>query len=132
MKRTNVFVIVLLTLGAMAFIWSRGNTNEKCKTEAKAVAENKIEENAVIIDVRTPPEYEAGHLAEAINIDVKSQEFFNKIGELDKSKQYYVYCKSGIRSSKAQQIMLSRNFKQVCNVDGGILQLQKEGATIVK
>lgn len=132
MKRINVFVIVLLTLATMAFFWSKGKSNDKCKTEAESVAENKIESDAVLIDVRTPAEYKSGHLKDAININVKSQDFFEAIGQLDKSKKYYVYCRSGVRSGKAQQIMLSRNFKNVCNVDGGILKLEKEGAEIVK
>lgn len=132
MKKLNVIVIVLLTLAAVVFFWSNGKSNDNCKTEAKKVAQNKIEKDATLIDVRTPAEYNAGHLPNAINIDVTDRSFSKAIRELDKSKKYYVYCKSGGRSSKAQQIMLSKNFEQVCNIEGGILKLEKEGAEIVK
>jgi rhodanese-related sulfurtransferase len=90
--------------------------------------ENEIKKNpnAVIIDVRTPAEYQSGHIPNALNIDISSAEFPEKIDELDRSKDYYVYCRSGGRSATACQYMVSVGFKNVNNLYGGVLSYEGE------
>lgn len=90
--------------------------------------ENEIKNNpnAVIIDVRTPGEYASGHIPNAINIDIASAEFPDKINALDRNKDYYVYCRSGGRSATACQYMSSVGFKNVYNLYGGILSYDGE------
>jgi rhodanese-related sulfurtransferase len=80
------------------------------------ISENK---NAVILDVRTPGEFQGGKIPKAINMDITSPGFSNKISTLDKSKTYFVYCRSGNRSGKACTILSAKGF-QVVNLDGGI------------
>lgn len=90
--------------------------------------ENKIKKNtnAVIIDVRTSGEFNSGHIPNAINIDISSAEFPEKINALDRNKDYYVYCRSGGRSTTACQYMSSLSFKSVNNLYGGILSYDGE------
>ena len=90
--------------------------------------ENEIKKNpnAVVIDVRTPSEYQAGHIPNALNIDISSTEFPDKINALDRTKDYYVYCRSGGRSSTACQYMVSLGFRSVNNLYGGILSYEGE------
>ena len=79
--------------------------------------------NAVILDVRTDTEIEEGIIPNAINIDIyKGQEFINEIEDLDKSKNYYVYCRSGNRSSQACQIMEQLGFENTFNLEDGMLE----------
>ncbi len=81
------------------------------------------DKNAVIIDVRTEDEFGEGAIPKAINIDIyKGQGFIYKLDELDKSKNYYVYCKSGGRSSQACKIMNQLGFENAFNLLGGIMQ----------
>ena len=69
------------------------------------------DKNAVILDVRTAEECLDGIIPTAINIDIyKGQGFIYQIDELDKSKNYYVYCKAGSRSDQACQIMDEMGF----------------------
>lgn len=75
----------------------------------------------IVIDVRTPEEFEAGHVPGASVVDVKSPDFSQKIGELDKDKEYLVYCRSGNRSAKALKIMQDAGFTNAHNVEGGYL-----------
>ena len=84
--------------------------------------ENALEdENAVFLDVRTPEEFERGIIPNAINIDIyKGQGFIYLLEELDKSKNYYVYCHAGSRSAKACQIMQQMDFKETYNLLGGM------------
>lgn len=74
---------------------------------------------ATIIDVRTPAEYAAGHIAGAQNIDVEAADFGSKIAALDKTAPYLVYCHSGRRSGIAATQMAAAGFTNI--VDGGAM-----------
>jgi len=76
--------------------------------------------NTVILDVRTPEEYQTGHLKGAKLLDISEQSFSSSLDKLDKTKTYYVYCQAGGRSSTAVEIMLEKGFKKVYNLQGGI------------
>lgn len=84
-------------------------------------ARKLIEEaTTTIIDVRTPEEYGEAHLARAINIDISTPDFLEKIESLDKSHPYVVYCATGGRSARAVAEMEQREFTAVYNLMGGI------------
>ena len=83
--------------------------------------------NAVIIDVRTEEECEDGIIPNAINIDIyKGQGFIYQIEDLQKDKNYYVYCKAGARSEQACDIMNQLGIENTYNLLGGIMQWQGE------
>ena len=75
---------------------------------------------AVVIDVRTPQEYAAGHLQGATNIDVQSGSFEQQVSALETGGNYVVYCRSGNRSARAVELMTKLGFQHV--VDAGGLQ----------
>ena len=85
-------------------------------------------ENAVILDVRTEDEYLDGKIPNAINIDIyKGQGFIYEVEEkLDKSKNIFVYCKSGGRSSQACQILNQLGFNNTFNLVGGFSEWEHE------
>jgi rhodanese-related sulfurtransferase len=87
--------------------------------------------NTVIVDVRTPAEYGAGHIAGAINIDVESADFNSQIANLDSTKTYALYCHSGRRSGIAITSMQQAGFKSVYDLNGGIQNWQSSGGTLV-
>ena len=71
-------------------------------TQEDWIAQLEADDNAVILDVRTEDECNEGIIPNAINIDIhKGQDFISEIEKLDKSKNYYIYCRSGARSAKA-------------------------------
>ena len=74
----------------------------------------------VLLDVRTPEEYAEGHIEGAINIDVKSADFEEKIAQLDSKKNYYIYCKSGGRARLATEKMQQKGFKKAHNFSDGM------------
>lgn len=79
------------------------------------------DDNAVILDVRTDHEVADGIIPNAIHLDIyKAQEFMSEIEDLDKSKNYYVYCRSGNRSGQACQIMEGLGFENAYNLQGGM------------
>jgi len=71
-----------------------------------------------VLDVRTPVEFLAGHLAQARNLNVNADDFSQQLAQLDTSKTYVVYCHSGKRSSKAANIMYQKGFHHVVNGGG--------------
>lgn len=76
-------------------------------------------ERGIVIDVRTKGEYDAGHLKLTDDQkDFLSGDFEDNVKFLDKSKTYYLYCRSGNRSGKAAQILAEEGFKKVYNVGG--------------
>ncbi|MGI9546478.1 MAG: rhodanese-like domain-containing protein [Flavobacteriaceae bacterium] len=83
--------------------------------------------NAVILDVRTAEEMEDGYIPNAINIDIYlGQGFLDGLEELDKSKNYYVYCRSGNRSGQACALMNHNGIPNAYNLEGGIIEWEGE------
>lgn len=90
----------------------------------------KEDKNAVIMDVRTQQEVDEGYLPNMIHIDIyKGQEFINEVEKLDKSKHYYIYCRSGKRSSQACTLLDQMGFSETYNLQGGINEYQGEKIT---
>ncbi|HEX6954953.1 MAG TPA: rhodanese-like domain-containing protein [Agromyces sp.] len=65
----------------------------------------ELASDSVVIDVRTPGEYAAGHLDGAVNLDLASGDLASELPALDDGEEYVVYCKSGNRSAQAAQLM---------------------------
>lgn len=85
------------------------------------------DQNAVVLDVRTDDEWEDGIIPNAVLLDIyKGQEFIDGIEALDKSKNYYVYCKAGGRSQQACHIMNQVGIATAYNLIGGIMQWKGE------
>jgi rhodanese-related sulfurtransferase len=76
----------------------------------------------VLIDVRTSEEFSEAHIFGATNIDIYSENFISQIADLDKSKSYAIYCRSGKRSEAVCQIMSDLGFKFTYNLIGGIIK----------
>ena len=91
--------------------------------QEKWVSQLEADTNAVILDVRTEDEWNDGIIPNAINIDIyKGQGFIYEVDQLDKSKNYYVYCKAGGRSEQACNIMNQLGFENTYNLLGGMMQ----------
>ncbi|HFA47684.1 MAG TPA: rhodanese-like domain-containing protein [Bacteroidetes bacterium] len=75
---------------------------------------------AVLIDCRKPDELSVGKLKGAINIDYLAYDFWERMEQMDKDKDYFVYCRSERRSIRTCTLMKNGGFKNVYNLDGGI------------
>lgn len=85
------------------------------------------DEQAVILDVRTPEEVEEGYIPGAIHLDIyRGQEFLDELEKLDKDKNYYVYCRSGNRSGQACALMQNAGFQKCYNLTGGFMEWEGE------
>ncbi|MFT5217714.1 MAG: rhodanese-related sulfurtransferase [Glaciecola sp.] len=94
------------------------------KEEWKELIQN--DDSAVVMDVRTPAECSEGMQKNAIQLDLmNASAFMEGVEKLDKSKTYYVYCRSGGRSGQACQIMDSKGIKSY-NLMGGMMSWDGE------
>lgn len=96
------------------------------------VADNAASGDFVILDIRTPEEFNAGHIAESMNIDFYESNFADQLDQLDKDKTYLVYCNSGNRSGTAIGTMRGLGFIDVYDLDGGIQAWYSSGFSITQ
>ena len=98
----------------------------KVEVIEKAKYKEYIARGQTLVDVRTPEEFEAGHIDGAQNINVKSDAFVREIEKLSKSDTLLVYCRSGKRSLYAAQVMVSFGFEKIYDLEGGFLNWKQE------
>lgn len=101
--------------------------------ETKNLAEtNKSNSDFVILDVRTKDEFDAGHIENAINLDVMLPDFTDKLNAFNKNKVYLVHCQRGARSARAVEIMKSLGFENIYNMEQGFGEWESKGYPISK
>ena len=97
-------------------------TNTIVNLDSESFSEKfRNDSNAILLDIRTLQEFDSGHIPESKLIDIYLPTFPDKISELDKEKNYYLYCRSGNRSYHAGVFMIQQGFKTVFNLANGIL-----------
>ena len=99
--------------------------------DADAFADLAAGEGVVVLDVRTPEEFAAGHLDGAVNADVSAADFASQVAELDPDATYAVYCRSGNRSRTAMQVMQDAGIDGVADLAGGIDAWTQSGGAVV-
>ena len=116
-----------LILGSFVLLFFLGCTTIK----EKPITELKEEEleNVVLVDVRTPKEFNEGHLENALNIDWMGENFIEEFEKgIDKNKTIYLYCRSGRRSADATKYLDSLGYKDVYNLTGGYIAWVEKNA----
>jgi thioredoxin 1 len=122
MKKYIVFCLATFTILLNSCTNSQSQ-NTKTNLPASEFSEKiKAMPAAPIIDVRTPEEFSKGHLPNSKNIDWQGNDFDKQVASLDKSKPVFVYCLSGGRSSSAASTMRASGFKEVYELEGGIMK----------
>ena len=121
--------LIPLFLSSLASCQQKQTSKENAAQEIQSIHQDlsletflsKLEgdDNAVLIDVRTPQETAEGIIPGASEIDFRASNFSQKISELDKDKAYYLYCRSGARSANAMNMMKEMGFPEVYNLVGG-------------
>lgn len=97
---------------------------------AKQFKEKTHGKEVQLIDIRTPKEYNDGHLLKAKNINFNDGDFLSKMNTLNKENPIYIYCRSGGRSGRAAKKLKEQGFKNIVDLDGGIMSWKSNGFEI--
>ncbi len=107
------------------------SANQAAQVSPAAFADAIKKPGTILVDVRTPAEFRAGHLAAAVNIDVEAADFATRISTLDRSAHYAVYCRAGNRSAVAASQMRSAGITDITDLAGGINRWIADGRPTV-
>lgn len=116
---------------ASADAQSTGGIRVVTPEEGAALAATESDD-VIVLDVRTPEEFDEGHLDGAIMIDFYDDDFADQLAGLDRDATYVLYCRSGNRSGQTTSIMRDLGFTDVADVDGGIIAWQDAGLPIAR
>lgn len=130
MKRYIVAATMVLSLVSCGEAQTKKDSNSSSSVEQisetnyKVVSQTEFKTlikagKGQLLDVRTPSEFNAGHIKTADNIDFTGSDFREKVAKLDREKPVLIYCHSGNRSGKASLILKELGFKEVYDLQGG-------------
>ena len=126
----KVLAIVLVQI--LFLLAACGSSSAKINNlDANGFSSDIKNPSVVVLDVRTAGEFAAGHIENAINIDVESGSFDSEIAKLDKTVEYAVYCHSGRRSGIAADKLAAAGFEKISNLEGGIIAWQSAGYPLI-
>ena len=129
-KALAIAVAVIASVGVLSGC-SGGNEATK-KVQPVEFSKVIAQPGVIILDVRTPEEFFAGHIANAININVADGSFAAQVSKLDKNATVAVYCRSANRSAVATDEMAELGFVDMYDMQGGILDWEAAGGAVVK
>lgn len=128
-KAVALAVAVIASVGLLA---GCSSSNEAIKKVDPVEFSEVVKQPGVItLDVRTPEEFNAGHIANAININLESSDFASEVSKLDVNATIAVYCRSGNRSGVATEQMAELGFVDMYDMQGGILEWEAAGGQVV-
>jgi phage shock protein E len=125
------FLLLLSFLFSLSFFFKDREEKEVFSSPKNFLSFIEKEE-AIIIDIRTQEEYDAGHLENSLHIDFYSENFIEEIKKLDKKKAYALYCRTGNRSNSALLLMKEEGFQKIEHLQGGIVAWENENKKICK
>lgn len=100
--------------------------------KAKIDELNQNDEDFALLDIRTLREYQAGYIEGAEQIDFYGKDFISNLQQMDKSRTYLIYCRSGNRTSQTLQIMQQLGFEHVIDLKNGIISWIDAGFELIE
>lgn len=133
--RRNITTLLILLL--LVLVSCGGNKPTASTKLSPEEFELKLKDitNENLVDVRTPEEYELGHIINALNINIQDTDFEKQISELDREKPIFVHCAAGApggRSDKTCKLLGELGFKEIYELEGGFVGWTNAGKEIDK
>lgn len=130
-RKATFLSIVALATGVLALSGCASISGSVTSMDVQSFSKKTQEAGVITLDVRTRGEFNQGHIAGAINIDVEADTFQNEVSQLDKTKMYAVYCQSGRRSGIATDEMKKLGFEYLFNLSNGVNDWMSQGLGLV-
>lgn len=122
----------VVALALFNFVFVARAADAKNITVDEAAKMLKTDTNVMVLDVRTPKEFEAGHIKGATNINFNDKDFAKRVDALDKSRTYIVHCAAGGRSARACEKINKMDFKSMLHMNQGFNEWKESGKPIEK
>ena len=138
MHKTSLTALLLVTLLSLGQVQAgpEGAAPIIQDIQVNAIENFSAQKSTVVIlDVRTPEEYAAGHIQNALNIDIRNESFAEEVAKLERDKTYIVHCAANVengRTEKSLKIMTELGFSKLRNMAGGIVAWQADGLPTIK
>lgn len=136
-KSLMILAVITVIAVSCAKVFSRQAGNKMALTDYANVGVDEFQSLIAdpvvqLLDVRTRDEYDEGHIAGALLVDVNDSNFVDSCkAQLDVSRPVALYCRSGRRSARAASLLTAQGYK-VTNLAGGVMSWQDAGKTLVK
>lgn len=136
--KTTYKIVLVLFMGVLSLNCNNKKaSNQQEKGNIEVISPEAFKEksaNQFIVDVRTPEEFAEGHIENSVNINFNDENFLKNITELerDKTKPIFLYCRSGRRSGLAAEQISEMGFKTVFDLEGGIVNWEKNNQPVIK
>ena len=127
-------LLLILALSILVTACSSDTTTQSIELVSPADVAQVIADDPaglVVLDIRTPEEFNEARLADAIMVDFYADDFADQLDTLDKDVPYVMYCRTGNRSSDAVKTMKDLGFVEVHEIDGGIVNWHEQGYPVV-
>jgi len=120
MKNFIYIILVGLAFTVTGCLSGQKDTEGVTLLSAEEMQNILEQEDVQLVDVRTPAEFDKGHIANSQNIDFRSPTFDEDVKHLDKTKPVILYCKSGRRSALCAKKLKDAGFQKIYDLEGGI------------
>lgn len=111
-----------MSLLSALFSLGKGQSDKSVVLDAGSYTSAISKPKVQLVDVRTPEEFDKGHIENAININFRNKEVFERsFSKLNKNKPVYVYCRSGARSQGAARRLVEMGFSKIYDLEGGYM-----------
>jgi phage shock protein E len=124
---------LFLSLGCAGSLPGQTDVLQVTPAQAQALIQDRLNDaDFVVLDVRNPEEFAAGHIGGAVNVCFLCSTFGDDLAVLDKTKTYLVYCASGNRSGRATAQMNQHGFDHLYDLTGGVNRWKADGLPVVQ
>ena len=125
-NKLKLLIIILISSGCVS-------SEDDAMTLKPETFQSKVinDVSVQLVDIRTPEEFDSGHIENAININYFSEQFKDSISLLQTKIPVYIYCRSGMRSSKSVKVFKAVGFDSIYQLNGGLLNWKKSGFKII-
>jgi rhodanese-related sulfurtransferase len=128
----TVLLLFMMQIAGVQTANAAATDGKPRKIQIEEFDQLRAKANYVILDVRTAEEFKAGHVKDAMNLNVQDPTFAQKVGALDRSKSYLVHCARGGRSARATDQLVKAGLTNVIDFTGGFEAWKKAGKPIVQ